>query len=130
MNRLVIRLVAALASSVVAFIVADVLLDDFSVEYPAGLIFPVLIFTAATVLLGPVIDALLEKYATWAAIFLGLIVTFLALLITDLTTESLEIEGALTWVLATVIVWLASIVTAVAVRRSMVRDPLPGRDGR
>jgi uncharacterized membrane protein YvlD (DUF360 family) len=38
-----------------------------------------------------------------------LISTFVALLITDLLSDGLEISGAGTWIAATVIVWLASL---------------------
>jgi uncharacterized membrane protein YvlD (DUF360 family) len=123
MSRIITRLLVALASSAVAFVVADILVDNFSVSYPLGLIVPVVIFTLATLVVAPVADAMLEKYATWASIFLGLIVTWLALLITDLVTDRIDIEGAVSWILATAIVWIASIVTALVMRRFVRGDP-------
>jgi hypothetical protein len=117
--NLLLRLVVALISSAVAFVLADVLLDDFSVSYPLGLIIPVVLFTVATIALSPVVSAVMEKYATGASIIVGLVITFLALLITDLITDDLTIEGVVTWVLATGIVWLASIVTALVAGRSL-----------
>ena len=117
--NLLLRLVVSLISSAVAFVVADVLLDDFVVSYPLGLIIPVALFTVATVLLGPVVSAMIEKYATWASIAVGLIITFLALLITDLVSDKLTIEGVGTWVIGTAIVWLASIVTALVAGRTL-----------
>ena len=119
---LILRLVVSLISSAVAFIVADVLLDDFVVSYPLGLIIPVALFTVATVLLGPVVSAMVEKYATWASIAVGLIITFLALLITDLVSDKLTIEGVGTWVIGTAIVWLASIATALVAGRTLRPD--------
>jgi hypothetical protein len=120
--NLLLRLVVSLISSAVAFVVADVLLDDFVVSYPLGLIIPVVLFTVATVLLGPVVSAMIEKYATWASIAVGLIITFLALLITDLVSDKLTIEGVGTWVIGTAIVWLASIVTALVAGRTLRPD--------
>jgi hypothetical protein len=119
---LILRLVVSLISSAVAFIVADLLLDDFVVTYPLGLIIPVALFTVATVLLGPVVSAMIEKYATWASIAVGLIITFLALLITDLVSDKLTIEGVGTWVIGTAIVWVASIVTALVAGRTLRPD--------
>jgi putative membrane protein len=41
-------------------------------------------------------------------------VTFLGLLLTSLISDGLRIEGASTWVLATVIVWVASLLATLA----------------
>ena len=42
----------------------------------------------------------------------ALIATFVALLVTDLVSDGLDIEGVGTWIAATVIVWLASLLAA------------------
>jgi uncharacterized membrane protein YvlD (DUF360 family) len=42
----------------------------------------------------------------------ALIATFVALLITDVLSDGLDIEGVGTWIAATVIVWLASLLAA------------------
>jgi uncharacterized membrane protein YvlD (DUF360 family) len=114
MVRLLIRTLIALVTSAVAFVVADIVLDGFNVSYPEGLIIPVVIFTLATVLLSPVVEAMVKQYASWASIALGLIITLLSLVITALVTESLSIQGLSAWVIGTIIVWLASIVTTFA----------------
>jgi uncharacterized membrane protein YvlD (DUF360 family) len=114
MVRLLIRTLIALVTSAVAFVVADILLDGFNVSYPEGLIIPVVIFTLATVLLSPVVEAMVKQYASWASIALGLIITLLSLVITALVTDSLSIQGLSAWVIGTIIVWLASIVTTFA----------------
>jgi uncharacterized membrane protein YvlD (DUF360 family) len=111
MVRLLIRTLIALVTSAVAFVVADIVLDGFNVSYPEGLIIPVVIFTIATVLLSPVVESMVKEYASWASILLGLIITLLSLIITALLTDSLSIQGLSSWVIGTVIVWLASIVT-------------------
>jgi hypothetical protein len=119
---LILRALVALISSAVAFVLADVLLDDFVVSYPLGLILPVVLFTVATVVLTPVVTAMVEKYATWASIAVGLIITFLALLITELFSDRLSIESIGTWILGTGIVWLASIVSTLIVARLLGAD--------
>jgi hypothetical protein len=48
---------------------------------------------------------------------IALVTTFAALLVTDLLSDGFEIEGALDWVLATVIVWLATMLYDVFGRR-------------
>jgi hypothetical protein len=39
----------------------------------------------------------------------ALVTTFVVLLVTDLLSDGLSIEGAADWILATVIVWLATL---------------------
>ena len=60
---------------------------------------------------------MVDKYADWLSIFVGAIVAYLALLVTVLLTDGLTIDGATAWVLATVIVWLAGIVTTLVMLR-------------
>ena len=48
--------------------------------------------------------------------------TFLALLITDLLSDGLSIEGASTWLLATVIVWLGTLLAGVILLRLFVDE--------
>ena len=97
-------------------IVAAALLDDMTIT-ATGVVVAAIIFTVFTVVLTPVISAMVEKYADWLSIFVGAIVAYLALLITELLTDGLTIEGAGTWVLATVIVWLAGVVTTLIMLR-------------
>jgi uncharacterized membrane protein YvlD (DUF360 family) len=126
--RILIRFLISLAAAAAAFVVADLLLDDgqFSVSYPLGLVLPVVLFAVVSALLSPLVDALLKRYATQASLLLGLIVTWLALLITTLVSDRLSIDGLWTWVLATVIVWLVSLVTA-WIMSVLFRDRLADR---
>lgn len=128
MVRLLIRTLIALVTSAVAFVVADIVLDDFNVSYPEGLIVPVVIFTLATVVLEPLVEKVVKEHASWASIALGLIVTWLSLLVTELLTDSLSITGLSTWIFAILIVWLASIVTAL-VMGLLFRSSLQERRG-
>ncbi len=60
--------------------------------------------------LGPFIAKVAHNNAPALLGGIGLVTTFVALVITDLATDGLSIEGATTWILATLIVWLASLV--------------------
>src|SRR6478736_955619 len=57
-----------------------------------------------------VLDKMSLRYGTALGGSSALISTFFALLITTLITNDLNIDGATTWLLATVIVWLVSMV--------------------
>lgn len=109
MDRLVTRVVIALAANFVALLVAAALLDKVTVKTTWFLLL-VVIFTAISLLVGPVVSAFVKDKAPAIASLAGLIATYVALLITDLVSDSIQIEGILTWVLATVIVWAASLV--------------------
>ena len=57
----------------------------------------------------------------WASAAVGLIAAFVALLVTDLITDDLEISGVGTWVLATVIVWIAGLLADLLLGRWLYR---------
>ena len=47
----------------------------------------------------------------------ALIATFVALLVTDVLSDGLDIEGAGTWVLATLIVWVCTMVATLVLHK-------------
>jgi hypothetical protein len=108
--RLLIRLAIYLVSSVVGLLVADAILDDMTVE-ASGLVTVVVIFTIAQAILGPFIAMTVARNANAFLGGVGLVTTFVALLIASTLGDALEISGVPTWIAATVLVWL---VTALA----------------
>jgi uncharacterized membrane protein YvlD (DUF360 family) len=65
---------------------------------------------------------MVTEHAERLRIFTSLVTTFLALLITDLLSDGLSIEGAGTWLLATVIVWLGTLLAGVILLRLFVDE--------
>lgn len=108
--RLLIRLAIYLVSSVVGLLVADAILDDMTVE-ASGLVTVVVIFTVAQTILGPFIAMTVARNANAFLGGVGLVTTFVALLIASTIGDALSISGVATWIAATVLVWL---VTALA----------------
>jgi len=108
--RLLIRLAIYLVSSVVGLLVADAILDDMTVE-ASGLVTVVVIFTVAQAILGPFIAMTVARNANAFLGGVGLVTTFVALLIASTIGDALSISGVATWIAATVLVWL---VTALA----------------
>ena len=108
--RLLIRLAIYLVSSVVGLLVADAILDDMTVE-ASGLVTVVVIFTIAQAILGPFIAMTVARNANAFLGGVGLVTTFVALLIASTIGDALSISGVATWIAATVLVWL---VTALA----------------
>jgi uncharacterized membrane protein YvlD (DUF360 family) len=108
--RLVVRTVIVLLGNAVGLIVCSLVLDDFEIN-ATGFIVSLLIFTVAVALMTPFLSSVMQRNRSTSAALGGvaLISTFVALVITDLLSDGLEISGVGTWIAATVIVWLASL---------------------
>src|SRR5262245_15691464 len=102
-----INLGLSLLGNALGLLVANWVLDDMSMTWQAWLI-GVLIFTGAMILLQPLVLKMALRYGNALSGGSALVATFFALLVTALITDDLNIDGAWTWVLATVIVWVVS----------------------
>lgn len=108
MIRLLARSALAILANAVGLLAANWLVEGFSIDATA-LISAVLIFTIATVILGPLI---IKMTLTGAPALMGgiaLVTTLVGLLITTLVTDGLSISGASAWVMSTLIIWLCSL---------------------
>jgi putative membrane protein len=112
MIRLLISAVVHLAANAVGLLIAAGLLDGLSLD-GAAFVLAVVIFTVVEVVAQPLIRQVAMKNANALLGSTALITTFVGLLVTDLISDGMSIEGASTWVLATIIVWLASLLAAV-----------------
>ena len=111
MIRLLISAVVHLAANAVGLLIAAGMLDGLSLDGVA-FVTAVLIFTVVEVVAQPLIRQAAMKNANALLGSTALITTFVGLLVTDLVSDGMSIEGAGTWVLATIIVWLASLLAA------------------
>ncbi len=121
MVRTLIKVGLTIAGNAIGLLVAAVLLDDVTLD-GAAFILAVVIFTVAELILEPLIEKTVLEHAERLRMLSSLVTTFLALLVTDLLSDGLDIEGALTWVLATVIVWLGTLLAGVILVRLFVKD--------
>ena len=112
MVRSLIKIVLAIAGNAIGLVVANLLLDDMSLT-ASGFIVALLVFTVADIILQPLITKVAMKNAEALQGGTALVTTFLALLITVLVSDGLDINGGLTWVLATLIVWLVTMLAGV-----------------
>ncbi|MFW0787448.1 phage holin family protein [Gordonia sp. CPCC 206044] len=111
MIRILVRALVYLISAAVGLLVATWILDDMTVHW-GGFLFAVVIFAAAQLILGPFITKFVAKNAEAFLGGVGLVSTFVALLLaTLLGSDGIEIDGVTTWIAATVVVW---VVTALA----------------
>ena len=72
------------------------------------------IFTIAVALLQPFLVSTMRQHGANAAALGGvaLIATLISLIVTDLISDGLSIDGVGTWIAAAVIVWLAALIAA------------------
>ncbi|CDZ87744.1 phage holin family protein [Rhodococcus ruber] len=109
MVRLLASAVVALLANALALLVGAWVLPGMSLDGVAFVI-AVALFTATAML----VDPLLRQLAvTKTPALLGssaLVSTLVALIVTSLVSDGLQISGAATWILATVIVWAVALV--------------------
>lgn len=111
MIRFLISAVIFFASAAIGLLVANVALEDMTMD-ASGFLTASVIFALAQAILAPFIFNVARKSASALVSAVGLVTTLIALVITTALTEGLTITGASTWLLAALIVWLASMVAA------------------
>lgn len=109
MIRFLVRTLIALVANAVGLIVAAIVLDDVELD-ATSFVVAVVIFTAVFVLLQPFLAVNLRRMGPGMLGVVSLLATLVSLIVTDLLTDGLSISGALTWILAALIVWLVALV--------------------
>jgi putative membrane protein len=103
-----VRVLLAVAANAIALLLAAALLDG--VEVAAGsFIVAVAIFSVASLVVRPVVAWIVTERVRPLLGVVALVTTFVVLVVTDLLSDGLSIDGAVDWILATVIVWLATL---------------------
>jgi putative membrane protein len=108
--RFVLSAIAQLIANAVALLVANYFLDDMELN-ASGFLTAVVIFTVAEVLLLPFFRQMAFSRARALAGSTALVAAFGALVVTVIFSDDIQIDGLTTWVVATLIVWGASLIT-------------------
>ena len=111
MIRLIVRTLIALVANAVGLLVAAAVLDGMHMN-ASGFLLAVIIFTVVFALMQPFRVSQFRRSNSAALGGVALIATFVALVVTDLLSDGLTINGVGTWIAATVIVWVASLLAA------------------
>ena len=108
--RFIVRTAIVLLGNAVGLIVASLVLDGVSIDV-TGFIVSLIIFTVAVALTTPFLASTMRRNQSSSSAIGGvaLISTFVALLVTDVFTDGLSISGIGTWIGATVVVWVGSL---------------------
>ena len=111
MIRLLVRMAIAFVSTAVGLLVAAAVLDGMRRDV-AGFLVAVAVFTVVFALLQPFLFSVFRRSPGPVLGGVALIATLASLIITELLTDGLSIRGVGTWIAATVIVWLGSVLAA------------------
>ena len=108
MIRILASAVVKLIANSIGLIAAAILLDNLTLN---GLSFFValFVFTGAEMLVEPLIRQSAMRRSPALLGSTALVATLVALIVTVVFTDGMQISGGLTWVMATVIVWLVSL---------------------
>lgn len=110
MPRFLLGWLLSLAANAIAILLAWALLDGFHLSFPLGFVVAVVAFGILNGIAAWAVSKGLRGRADRLMPAAGLIATFVALLLTTLFPDSLRIEGITTWIAATVLIWLVSMV--------------------
>jgi uncharacterized membrane protein YvlD (DUF360 family) len=109
--RLIVRTLIALVANAVGLIVAAAVLDGMHMNV-SGFLLAVIIYTVVFALMQPFLASQFRRSRSAALGGVSLIATFIALVVTDLLSDGFRISGVGTWIAATVIVWVSSLLAA------------------
>jgi len=124
--RLLVSGVIYLVANAVGLLVAAWVLDDMSID-GAAFVIAVVIFTAVEVVARPLFTQLALKNVGGLVGSTALVATLVGLIVTDWVSDGLTIDGAMTWVLATVIVWAASLIAGLILPVLLVKRAVGNR---
>jgi putative membrane protein len=103
-----VRVLLAVAANAIALLIAAALLDGVEIE-AGSFIVAVAIFSLASLVIRPAVAWIVAHRVRPLLGVVALVTTFVVLLFTDALSDGLSIEGVLDWVLATAIVWVATL---------------------
>ncbi|TXL57315.1 phage holin family protein [Aeromicrobium terrae] len=98
------------AASAGALALAAWIFDDFDVRF-GWFVVAVVLFTALSVTLREIVTSTVDRFVRGYTILGGLVLTFVALWVTDLAVpkSGFDIEGTWTWIGVTALVWAAGV---------------------
>lgn len=115
-----------LLSCAIGLLVAMSVLDRMTIDL-GSFVIVVVIFGALQAILSPFIAKMAHRYASALLGGVGLISTFVALLVASLVSSGLTIRGADTWLLACLIVWLVTMLGTLLLPLLLVKKRLRRR---
>jgi hypothetical protein len=129
MIRMLIRGLIHLLASAIGLIVAAVILDGVSLNV-SGFIIAVVIFTVVELLMDPFITKMAIRHANALRGGTSLVSVLIGLIVTTIVSNGLQISGGTDWILATLIVWLATMLAAWILPFFLLKKAVDNRQSR
>ena len=125
---MLIGFVIQLVSNALGLIIASWVLDDVTISGSAFVV-AVVIFTVVYAIAQPFFTQMAISAAPALRGGVALVATLVGLIITSLVSDGLSIEGAGTWIAATVIVWIVSLLGVMVLPFLFVKKKVQERRG-
>ena len=125
MIRLILSFGIQLLANALGLIVAASILDDMTIT-GAAFVIAVLVFTVVYMLAQPFLTQIAVTKASALRGGVALLATFIGLLITSLISDGLSIDGGATWIEATVIVWIVSLIGVLILPAVLIKKKVEG----
>ena len=126
MIRLVATMVVALLADAIALIVTAQVLDDMALD-AGGFVTAVVIFALVSLLIEPLVRQVALRNVPALLGSTALVATLISLVATAIIGDGLRISGAVTWVLATILVWLIALVVRLLLPLVIFKKALAAR---
>lgn len=123
MVRLAATAVVSVIANAIALLMAAVLVDRVTVQ-ASGFIVAVLVFTAVSLVVEPLVRQVAIKNVPAMLGGTALIATLISLVVASLIGDGLSIEGSTTWVMATVVVWMVALILRLMLPLVMFKEIL------
>ena len=129
MVRAFFSVLVHLIANALGLILAAWILDDMTLN-ASGFVVGLLIFTGIEIVIQPLIIQMSMRHARALAGSSALLASFVALVITAWVSDGLQISGGTTWLLATVIIWAASLLLGILLPVVVFKRWMAERPGR
>lgn len=126
MIRFLINSIVFLGSAAIGLLVAASVLSGVHIDAVA-FVLVVVLFAVLQALLSPFLSNVAQRSAPALVGGVGLITTFIALVITAAVSDGLSIDGAGTWLWATLIVWIVTMLATLLLPVILVKTGVDKR---
>ena len=126
MIRFIVNAAVFMVAAAIAILVADIALDGISVEYPLSFLTAAVVFGLLSAIIEPLLGRLTRRSAKVLTGGVGLFTAVISLFITSIIVGGLALDSFTTWLLAALVIWLASMIAGfilkVTVAKRFIED--------
>jgi putative membrane protein len=129
MVRALFSVLVLVIANAVGLVLAAWILDDVTLD-ASGFLIALLVFTGIEIVVQPLIVQMSMRHARALAGSSALLAGLVALVVTAWLTDGLQVHGASAWLLATVIIWAASLLAGIVLPALVFKRWMAARPAR